>query len=138
MTEFACSMQKIFIDTQNQLLPSLGDSLRALDIRIGFHCGKVTAGVLRSEKGRFQLFGDTVNVAARFEQNGIPGMIQVSEDVKNELIRYGLDTWLVERPEGIHAKGLGQLKAFWIVPEKVVGYDTIEIARTREEFKETS
>ena len=28
-------------------------------MRIGIHSGQVTAGVLRGEKSRFQLFGDT-------------------------------------------------------------------------------
>ena len=32
-----------------------------LGMRIGLHSGPVTAGVLRGEKGRFQLFGDTMN-----------------------------------------------------------------------------
>ena len=30
-------------------------------MRFGLHSGSVTAGVLRGEKSRFQLFGDTVN-----------------------------------------------------------------------------
>ena len=136
MAEFACKMQKIFTDTQSQLLSSLGDSLKVLNIRIGFHCGKVTAGVLRGDKCRFQLFGNTVNVAARFEQNGVPGMIQVSEEIKYELINAGVETWLMERPEGIYAKGVGRLKAFWIVPERVIGYETTMIAERGEEFKE--
>ena len=37
--------------------PDTGD----LSMRFGVHSGQVTAGVLRGEKSRFQLFGDTVN-----------------------------------------------------------------------------
>ena len=32
-----------------------------LAMRFGLHSGSVTAGVLRGEKSRFQLFGDSVN-----------------------------------------------------------------------------
>ena len=38
----------------------LGPDTCDLSMRIGLHSGAVTAGVLRGEKSRFQLFGDTV------------------------------------------------------------------------------
>jgi hypothetical protein len=38
-----------------------------LAMRFGMHSGPITAGVLRGDKTRFQLFGDTMNVAARME-----------------------------------------------------------------------
>jgi class 3 adenylate cyclase len=41
--------------------------------------GPTTAGVLRGEKSRFQLFGDTVNTAARMESTGQKGRIHVSQ-----------------------------------------------------------
>jgi Adenylate and Guanylate cyclase catalytic domain len=37
-----------------------------LSLRIGMHSGPVTAGVLRGERARFQLFGDTVNTGECF------------------------------------------------------------------------
>jgi class 3 adenylate cyclase len=37
-----------------------------LGMRIGMHSGPVTAGVLRGDRARFQLFGDTVNTGRQF------------------------------------------------------------------------
>jgi class 3 adenylate cyclase len=38
---------------------SLGPGTGDLKLRLGLHSGPVTAGVLRGQKSRFQLFGDT-------------------------------------------------------------------------------
>ena len=40
-----------------RLSASLGEGTDELALRTGMHSGEVTAGVLRGEKGRFQLFG---------------------------------------------------------------------------------
>jgi class 3 adenylate cyclase len=48
-------MRVIFDD----LVSELGPETANLSMRFGLHSGPVTAGVLRGEKSRFQLFGDT-------------------------------------------------------------------------------
>lgn len=43
-----------------ELTRLLGPDTADLAMRVGLHSGPVTAGVLRGENARFQLFGDTV------------------------------------------------------------------------------
>lgn len=45
-----------------ELETTLGPGTAELKLRQGLHSGSVTAGVLRNDKSRFQLFGDTVRV----------------------------------------------------------------------------
>lgn len=72
--------------------------------------GPVTAGVLRGDKGRFQLFGDTVNTASRMESNGVKGRIHVSESTAALLS----SKLLTERADRIHAKGKGEMRTFFV------------------------
>lgn len=50
------------------------------DARIGIHRGPVVAGVVGSKKFAFDIWGDTVNIAARIEQAGEGGKINISGD----------------------------------------------------------
>jgi guanylate cyclase len=56
-----------------------------LRMRYGIHTGPVVAGVIGKRKFSYDLWGDTVNTAARMESHGIPDAIQVTEDVYETL-----------------------------------------------------
>lgn len=50
-----------------------------LEVRIGIHSGNVAAGVVGRDRKQFDVFGESVNVASRFESSGLPGAVNVSE-----------------------------------------------------------
>lgn len=96
----------------------LGPGTSDLALRVGLHSGPVTAGVLRGEKSRFQLFGDTVNTASRMESTGQRGRIQVSQETADLLMAGGKSHWLKPREDLVVAKGKGELKTYWLDPTK--------------------
>jgi class 3 adenylate cyclase len=63
MSRFAYQCLMGMKELVSELDAILGPGTSDLALRVGLHSGAVTAGVLRGEKSRFQLFGDTVNTA---------------------------------------------------------------------------
>lgn len=55
------------------------------EIRIGISSGPVVAGVVGQSKFQFDIWGDTVNVAARMESNSEAGKINVTEEVYEQI-----------------------------------------------------
>jgi class 3 adenylate cyclase len=96
-----------------ELAHVLGADTAGLALRVGLHSGSVTGGVLRGQKSRFQLFGDTMNTASRMESNGEPGRIHISEQTANELAAKGKSSWVTHRKDKIVAKGKGELQTYW-------------------------
>lgn len=62
----------------------MAEATRSLDIdwevRIGVHVGPVVAGIVGDEKYQFDVWGDTVNTAARMAGLGSPGTVVMTYD----------------------------------------------------------
>lgn len=61
MSRFAWECKERMSELMKDLEVQLGPDCSDLRMRFGLHSGPVTAGVLRGDRARFQLFGDTVN-----------------------------------------------------------------------------
>jgi class 3 adenylate cyclase len=83
-----------------------------LSLRIGVNSGPVVAGVIGSTKFIYDLWGDTVNVASRMESHGIPGTIQVTRKVYEQLSR----EFEFEERGSIEVKGKGVLETWLLRP----------------------
>ena len=114
MAKFAYECLHQMKNLTKELEVTLGPGTSELALRIGLHSGAVTAGVLRGEKSRFQLFGDTMNTASRMESTGIPNRIQISQATADLLSAAGKSYWLTPRDEMVHAKGKGKMQTYWL------------------------
>lgn len=63
-----------------ELLSWMQESGSRFMIRVGIHSGPVVAGIVGVKKYAYDIWGDTVNTAARMEQNSESGKINISGD----------------------------------------------------------
>ncbi|MNU14870.1 Adenylate cyclase [compost metagenome] len=81
-----------------------------LDIRIGIHSGPLIAGIIGVKKFAYDIWGDTVNTAARMEQNSIPGRINISENTCS-LVK---ENYTCTYRGKIEVKGKGALDMYFV------------------------
>lgn len=93
-----------FIEERKKVSP------HALDLRIGIHSGHVIAGIVGVKKFAYDIWGDTVNTAARMEQNGEKGKINISKNTF-ELVK---DDFHTTHRGKISVKGKGELDMYFV------------------------
>lgn len=94
--------------------PDTGD----LSLRVGIHSGAITGGFLKGKGARFQLFGDSANVARNIMFMGERGRCQVSEETAQAIIAAGKNRWLKKRDESIVVFGHGKMQTYWLLPSR--------------------
>lgn len=82
----------------------------AFQIRIGINSGPVVAGIVGVKKFAYDIWGDTVNTAARMEQHGEAGKINISAAT------YGLvkDAFICTPRGRVAAKSKGEVEMYFV------------------------
>jgi class 3 adenylate cyclase len=103
IARMALDMQSWFANRTSE------DGIR-MQIRIGINSGSAVGAVVGTSKFSYDLWGDTVNVAARMESLSEPGRIQVADGVWHRL----KDTYVFEDRGPILVKGKGTMNTWFL------------------------
>ncbi|GEM_PF-2390138 len=95
------------------MLESTGPNGRfpELSLRIGIHSGPAAGGVIGSRKFAFDVWGDTVNIAARLEQTGVAGRVHVSDQTR---LLAG-DIFAFEPRGPMELRGVGTMPTYLVI-----------------------
>lgn len=98
-----------------------------LRIRIGMHTGTVVAGIVGTQRFSYDLWGDVVNVASRYESTGTPNRIHVSDSVRVRL----QDDFIFEDAGEVDFKGRGAMRSWFLVGDKEGAREVIQLKKRR-------
>jgi class 3 adenylate cyclase len=85
----------------------------SFEMRVGVHCGPVVSGVVGVKKFQFDIWGDTVNIAARMQSNGEINELNVTGKIRNLLN----DKFDFEFRGHLPVKGKGDMQMYFAKPK---------------------
>jgi len=116
-TDHAEALAALALDMRDALAGLVDPKGRPVPVRIGIASGPVVAGVVGARKFFYDVWGDAVNTAARMEQTGEPGRIQVAPET-----RARLEHRFVLEPRGeIEVRGKGAMRTWFLEGRKGAG-----------------
>ena len=105
----ALEMQQLVKTTQEE---GKNEHAKKFSMRLGVHTGPVVAGIVGVKKFQYDIWGDTVNTAARMESSGEIGKVNISGDTY-ELIK-DMPEFVFEYRGMVEAKGKGKMKMYFV------------------------
>jgi adenylate cyclase len=97
-----------------EMASTLIDAHLGWEVRVGVHAGPVVAGIVGQERYQFDIWGDTVNVAARMVGMGASGSVAATEEIWEQVSSAFHGEALGE----IEVKGKGPIAVFSIGSSK--------------------
>lgn len=91
-----------------------------LALRIGIATGPLVGGVIGRQKLLFDVWGDTVNLAARLQTYGVAGEIHICHDTAKLL----KGQFLIERRGVIELKGIGEVESWVLTGNSLTGEES--------------
>ena len=129
--QYVDAMADMAIEMQNFVSRYTAPNGEKMSLRVGLATGAVVAGVIGRRKFSYDLWGDTVNVAARMSSEATPGQTQVDAVTFRRLH----NRYLFDEMQQIHVKGKGQMQVYNLLGPRVARRDdkvvSIAIAGTQ-------
>ena len=112
-----------------QKLKNPADPKHVLTARAGVHVGQVMAGVIGHRSIAYDVFGSTVNMAARLETSGTPGHVHVSSALWRRLPVGRFHA----QEQTVDLKGFGQTSTF-LIEDRRTANNSVELIREIDDF----
>jgi adenylate cyclase len=111
--DHALRLARMALDMQVEVARLARDTGVTVEMRIGIATGPVLAGVIGTKKFSYDVWGDTVNLAARLEQTGRVGRIHLCDTTRLRIEAH----YVFESHGPIEIKGMGPQRTWFMLGE---------------------